>query len=29
MRRWLKGVKDAIKWIAESARDAILKPRSK
>lgn len=29
MKKWLKGVKDAIAWIAQSAKDAIFKPRSK
>jgi len=29
MKKWLKAVKDAVVWIAESAKEAIFKPRSK
>jgi hypothetical protein len=29
MKKWLKGIKNALAWIAESAREAIFKPKSK
>ncbi len=29
MKRWLKGVKDAVVWIAESVWDWLAHPRSK